>query len=52
MAAVWEQSLESGGVYTHSMAESLLSHTVVNVEAAWQEYGQSRDGKVDCGFSR
>jgi len=24
--AVWERSLESGGVFTHSMAVSLLSH--------------------------
>ena len=41
MATVWEQSLESGGVYSNSMA-SLLSHTHrCQCRGVWQEYGQS-----------
>jgi len=44
-AAVWEQSLESSGVFTHSMAKSLPSNTtVVNVEAVWKVYGGHRLG--------
>jgi len=42
MTAVWEQSLESGGVFTHSM-ERFFSAILafINIAAVWQEYGQS-----------
>jgi len=40
-AAVWEQSLESGGVFTHSMARVFSSHTHrCQCRGVWQEYGQ------------
>lgn len=43
MAAVWEQSLESGGVFTQSKARLFSAIlTVFNIAAVWEEYGKSK----------